>query len=66
MSNLLHPLSIQKIGGELAIAWSDTSESYIALEALRRACPCARTRCSSAEDAVRRGLAMAAKAIWNL
>jgi DUF971 family protein len=41
MSTLLQPASIQKIGSELAVAWSDGQESYLALEALRRACPCA-------------------------
>ena len=29
------------IGNELALAWSDGVESYIPLEKLRRACPCA-------------------------
>ena len=29
------------IGNELALAWSDGQESYIELEKLRRACPCA-------------------------
>ena len=28
-------------GGELAIRWSDGEESYLPLEMLRRACPCA-------------------------
>jgi DUF971 family protein len=32
---------IQHIGHELAIRWDDGSESYIALEKLRRSCPCA-------------------------
>lgn len=36
-----HPATIQKIGSELAIAWSDGLETYIPLEALRAACPCA-------------------------
>jgi len=31
----------QVIGNELAIAWNDETESYCALEFLRRACPCA-------------------------
>ena len=35
------PSSLQKIGSELAIAWPDGGESYILLENLRRACPCA-------------------------
>lgn len=29
------------IGDELALAWGDSSESYLKLEALRKACPCA-------------------------
>lgn len=29
------------IGEELALAWSDGSETYLQLEALRKACPCA-------------------------
>jgi DUF971 family protein len=35
------PLDIQVIGGELAIKWANGSESFIALDKLRRACPCA-------------------------
>ena len=31
----------QLIGNELALAWNDETESYFALEFLRRACPCA-------------------------
>ncbi len=41
MQQTFHPASIQKIGDELAIAWSDGLESYFPLEALRRKCPCA-------------------------
>jgi DUF971 family protein len=37
----LHPTRIDVIGEELAIAWSDGRESFIGLERLRRACPCA-------------------------
>jgi DUF971 family protein len=37
----LEPTNIQQIGGELAIQWNDGSESYLNLEQLRRACPCA-------------------------
>lgn len=37
----MRPLDIQPIGTELAVKWSDGAESFIALEALRRACPCA-------------------------
>lgn len=33
--------NIVTIGDELALAWSDGSESYLQLEALRKACPCA-------------------------
>ncbi len=33
--------SIQLIGNELAIRWEDGEESYLPLEFLRRACPCA-------------------------
>ncbi len=32
---------IQHIGTELAIRWENGTESFIALETLRRACPCA-------------------------
>lgn len=35
------PLDIQIIGAELAIKWADGNESFITLEKLRRACPCA-------------------------
>ena len=37
----LRPLHVDQIGNELAVAWSDGKESYIGLEKLRRACPCA-------------------------
>ena len=37
----MKPLDLQPIGNELAIKWEDGSESYIPLEKLRRACPCA-------------------------
>ena len=32
----LHPLRAEVIGNELALAWSDGQESYLALEKLRR------------------------------
>lgn len=35
------PIDIQHIGQELAIKWDDGRESFISLEKLRRACPCA-------------------------
>lgn len=37
----MRPLDLQVIGGELAIKWDDGRESFIPLEQLRRACPCA-------------------------
>lgn len=37
----MRPVDIQPIGNELAIKWDDGSESFIPLEKLRRACPCA-------------------------
>jgi len=37
----MRPKDIQHIGGELAVRWADGGESYIPLEKLRRACPCA-------------------------
>ena len=37
----MRPADIQQIGNELAIKWEDGAESFISLERLRRACPCA-------------------------
>ena len=37
----MRPLDIQQIGNELAVKWGDGGESFIPLEKLRRACPCA-------------------------
>ena len=37
----LQPTNIQQIGNELAIHWSDGAESFLNLQFLRRACPCA-------------------------
>jgi DUF971 family protein len=37
----MQPLDIQPIGNELAVKWEDGTESFISLEQLRRACPCA-------------------------
>lgn len=34
-------MDIQQIGNELAVKWDDGGESFISLERLRRACPCA-------------------------
>ncbi len=41
MAIRLTPTNIQHIGSMLAIAWNDGAESFIDLELLRRACPCA-------------------------
>jgi DUF971 family protein len=37
----MRPVDLQPIGQELAIKWDDGGESFIQLERLRRACPCA-------------------------
>lgn len=37
----LEPATVQQIGSQLAIRWNDDAESYLELEFLRRACPCA-------------------------
>jgi len=37
----MRPKDIQQIGGELAVKWDDGSETFVALEMLRRHCPCA-------------------------
>lgn len=37
----MRPLDIQIVGQELAIKWDDGTESFVALEKLRRCCPCA-------------------------
>ena len=37
----LEPTNIQQIGDQLAIAWNDGTESFLKLELLRHACPCA-------------------------
>lgn len=41
MAERLLPTTIQHVGNELAIAWSDGGETYLRLEDLRRSCPCA-------------------------
>lgn len=41
MQQTYHPVAVEKIGQELAIAWGDGVESFIGLEAMRRSCPCA-------------------------
>ena len=37
----LQPKTAEIIGTELAILWNDGLETYISLDVLRRACPCA-------------------------
>lgn len=37
----MRPADLQVIGAELAVKWQDGRESFIPLETLRRACPCA-------------------------
>ncbi len=44
--------NIASISGEVAIAWQDGTETYLKLEDLRRACPCA--TCQGEPDAMGR------------
>jgi DUF971 family protein len=44
----LIPKTLQPIGEELAIVWSDGAETYLKLSDLRRLCPCA--ECSGERD----------------
>jgi DUF971 family protein len=37
----MRPVDMQAIGAELAVKWDDGTESFVRLETLRRACPCA-------------------------
>ncbi|CAF0689450.1 DUF971 domain-containing protein [Candidatus Methylacidithermus pantelleriae] len=41
MAQPSYPRLIEQVGQELAIAWSDGTESFLPLERLRKACPCA-------------------------
>jgi DUF971 family protein len=50
MAERIAPANIAVIGNELAIAWTDGTESYLTLEKLRRACPCA--SCCGEPDAL--------------
>ncbi len=43
---------ITPIGNELAIAWDDGVETYLGIEAVRKACPCA--TCQGEPDAMGR------------
>jgi DUF971 family protein len=40
-SAALQPTRVEVIGNDLALVWSDGKETYVPLEKLRRACPCA-------------------------
>ncbi len=48
----LQPAIIQRIGDELAISWSDGVETFLPIETLRRACPCA--QCGGEPDVLGR------------
>ena len=37
----MRPADIQVIGDQLAVKWDDGSETFLALEKMRRHCPCA-------------------------
>ncbi len=41
MNSPLRPVQLQKVGPELAVAWEGGEETFLPLETLRRACPCA-------------------------
>ena len=41
MATRLIPTNVQQIGAELAIVWNDGEETYLSVEKLRLACPCA-------------------------
>jgi DUF971 family protein len=49
---MLSPKNLQLISQELAIVWNDGTETYLPLEKLRRACPCA--VCKGEPDALGR------------
>ncbi|NNM29664.1 MAG: DUF971 domain-containing protein [Akkermansiaceae bacterium] len=44
--------NIAMVGSEVALAWSDGTETYVTLEKLREACPCA--GCQGEPDALGR------------
>lgn len=46
----LGPKNIEQIGNELAIQWSDGSETFLPLRLMRTACPCA--ACGGEPDAL--------------
>lgn len=41
MPTRLLPTLLQPVGEHLAIAWNDGTETFVPIEYLRRACPCA-------------------------
>ena len=41
MQQTLKIIAVAPFGSELALSWSDGVEQFLALEMLRRACPCA-------------------------
>ncbi len=54
-------MAVEKIGNELAIAWSDGGESFLGLERMRRSCPCA--ACSGEPDVT--GLVVKSKVTYG-
>lgn len=52
MTERLLPVNIAVIGAEIAIVWSDGRESYLPLQKVREACPCA--ACCGEPDALGR------------
>jgi len=52
MPDRLLPVNNAEIGGEIAIAWNDGTESYLAIRSLRESCPCA--GCCGEPDALGR------------
>jgi DUF971 family protein len=53
MSDPLKLLAVAPFGQELALSWSDGLEQFLAMENLRRACPCA--VCNGEPDVMGRG-----------
>jgi len=52
MPERLQPVNIAVIGAEIAVVWSDGRESYLPLQKVREACPCA--ACCGEPDALGR------------
>ena len=53
MHQTLKIIAVAPFGSELALSWSDGVEQFLALEMLRRACPCA--VCCGEPDVMGRG-----------